>query len=178
MQNDSNVYFSTCTIVQWQCLFIEQKYFQIITNSLNYCIENKGLAVIGYVIMLNHLHLITFNTEQTVLSDIMRDFKRFTSIQIAGQLEKDNKKLLLHIFNKAVEGRAKSQQYKIWQDEFHPKAVYTPDFLTQKLEYIHNNPVRKGLVQEPEQWRYSSARTLFMNEQNDVNINMNLLFED
>ena len=67
IQNDTNVYFSTCVIVEWQCIFKEEKYFR----------DNKGLNVIGYVIMLNHLHLITYNSEGTTLSDIMRDFKHF-----------------------------------------------------------------------------------------------------
>ncbi len=57
IQDDTNVYFSTCTIVQWQRIFKEEKHFRIIIDSLNYCTENKGLYVIGYVIMLNHLHL-------------------------------------------------------------------------------------------------------------------------
>lgn len=159
IQKDTNVYFSTCTITQWQCIFKEEKYFHIIVDSLNYCIDYKDLSAIGYVIMLNHLHLITFNSEETVLLNIMRDFKHFTSTEIAKQLVIDNSKLFLYIFRIAAEGRKKKQNYKIWQDEYHPKAIYTPDFLLQKLEYIHNNPVRKGLVLEPEFWRYSSART-------------------
>jgi len=61
IQKDTNIYFSTCTIIEWQCVFKDEKYFHIITDSLNYCIDNKGLTVIGYVIMLNHLHLITLN---------------------------------------------------------------------------------------------------------------------
>lgn len=64
INNDTNVYFSTCTIVQWQCIFKENKYFRIIVDCLNYCIDNKGLSLIGYVIMLNHLHLITLNSQQ------------------------------------------------------------------------------------------------------------------
>ncbi len=83
IQDDTNVYFSTCTIVQWQCIFKEEKYFRIIIDSLNYCTENKGLHVIGYVIMLNHLHLITYNTDETRLSNIMRDFKHCTSSEIS-----------------------------------------------------------------------------------------------
>ena len=70
------------------------------------------------------------------------------------------------------------QNYKIWQDEFHPKAIYTQEFLLQKMEYMHNNPVRKGLVLKPEYWRYSSARTYLNGEENDVNICMDRLFDD
>jgi len=176
IQKDTNVYFSTCTVVEWQCIFKEEKYFRNIVDSLNYCTHHKGLSVIGYVIMLNHLHLITVNSEETALSNIMRDFKHFTSTEIAKQLEIDNAKLLLYVFRKAAERQKKEQNYKIWQDEFHPKAIYTEDFLRQKLEYMHNNPVRKGLVLKPEHWRYSSARTWLNGEENDVTIDMDRLF--
>src|SRR3990172_8535183 len=73
--------------------------------------------------------------------------------------------------------KKKKQKYKIWQDEFHPKAVYTPEFLLQKMEYMHNNPVRKGLVLKPEHWRYSSARTYLNGEENDVKTCMDQLFD-
>jgi len=111
IQKDTNVYFSTCTITQWQCIFKEEKYFHIIVDSLNYCIDYKDLSAIGYVIMLNHLHLITFNSEETVLLNIMRDFKHFTSTEIAKQLVIDNSKLFLYIFRIAAEGRKKKQNY-------------------------------------------------------------------
>ncbi len=102
VQDDTNVYFSTCTIVQWQCIFKEEKYFRIIVDSLNYCTENKGLSVIGYVIMLNHLHLISYNTDETKLSNIMRDFKHHTSSEMAKQLEKDNAKLFFYILKRQL----------------------------------------------------------------------------
>ena len=108
----------------------------------------------------------------------MRDFKHYTSSQIAKQLEIDNAKLFLYISKKAAESRKKKQKYKIWQDEFHPKALYTPEFLMQKLEYIHYNPVRKGLVSKPEHWKYSSARTWINNEGNDVKLSIEGLFSD
>jgi len=76
--DQTTIYFSTCTIIQWLCIFKEEKCFQIVIDSLKYCVENKGLFVIGYVIMLNHLHLLTSNIENTNLSNIMRDFKHFT----------------------------------------------------------------------------------------------------
>jgi putative transposase len=178
IQKDPQVYFSTCTIEQWQCLFKEEKNFRLVVDSLNYCIENKRLTVIGYVIMLNHLHLITINSEGTTLSNIMRDFKRHTAAEIAKELEIDHAKLFLYIFRKVAKGKKKEQAYKIWRDESHPKAIYTQDFFLQKLQYMHINPVRKSLVSKPEHWRYCSARTWLYGEENDVRINMDRLFED
>jgi putative transposase len=90
----------------------------------------------------------------------------------------DNAKLFLHLFRKVAEGKKKEQAYKIWRDEFHPKAIYPQNFFLQKLRYMQDNPVRKGLVSKPEHWRYSSARTWLYGEENDVRINMDRLFED
>lgn len=169
--SDTTFYFSTCIITQWQCVFKEEKYFQIIIDSLKYCVENKGLYLLGFVIMLNHLHLLTSNKENTNLSNIMRDFKHYTSIKIAEALIEDNEKLFLYIFKKAVEGRSKKINYKVWQDEFHPEAIYTEKWFYQKLEYIHNNPVRKGYVTKPEDWKYSSARNWLLEDDSLIQLN-------
>jgi REP element-mobilizing transposase RayT len=108
----------------------------------------------------------------------MRDFKHYTSSEIAKQLEKDNAKLFLYIFRKACKNRKKKQKYKILRDEFHPKAIYTQNFFLQKLAYMHNNPVRKDLVLKAEHWKYSSARTWLNDEENDVKIFKEKLFQD
>ncbi len=86
--------------------------------------------------------------------------------------------MVLYVFKNATESRKKKQSYKIWQDEFHPKAIYSPNFFLQKLEYLHNNPVRKGLVLKAEHWKYSSAGTWLNDEENDVKIFKEKLFQD
>ena len=116
-----NVYFSTSTIVEWQPVFTSDIYFKIIIDSLKYCQSNKGLNLIAYVIMPEHIHLITSNHEDVTLSDIMRDFKRFTSKEISSQLEKDNKNFLLEVFKRVALTGKGNTEYKVWQDDFHPK---------------------------------------------------------
>ena len=86
-------------------------------------------------------------------------------------------KLFLYIFKKKAESH-KKQNYKIWQDKFHPKSIYTPEFLMQKLEYIHKNPIRKELVNKPEHWKYSSAGMWIKGEENDVKPTLDGLFEN
>ena len=73
-------------------------------------------------------------------------------------LEEDNKRFYLSIFRKAGENRSKRCTTKVWQDEFHPEAITSEKWFRQKMEYMHNNPVRKGFVEKPEDWKYSSAR--------------------
>ena len=170
----TSVYFCTCTIVGWQVVFKEEKYFQIIIDSLKYCQANKGLILYGYVIMLNHLHLIVSYKENTMLPDIMRDFKRHTSKHIADSLIKDNEKLLLYVFRKAAERHRKKIRYKIWRDAYHPKAVFSEKFFNQKLRYIHTNPVKKGFVSRAEDWKYSSARNWILNDHSVISLDLDL----
>ena len=78
--------------------------------------------------------------------------------EISRQLESDRQKLFLYVFKKAAEGETGNRKYKVWQDEYHPQLVYLDSVCYQKLEWMHNNPLRKGFIEKPEDWVYSSAR--------------------
>jgi REP element-mobilizing transposase RayT len=148
-------HFITCTTVEWLPVFTRPKYLDIITASLTFCRQHKGLRLHAYVILDNHLHLVVFADN---LSQVIRDFKRHTAKEILAAATQENKQWLLKQFEffKGVH-RGKSQ-HQVWQEGFHPQAIITEDMLRQKLDYIHYNPVRLGLVDRPEDWRYSSAR--------------------
>jgi len=165
-----NVYFSTSTIVDWLPVFTTDTYFSILVNSLKYCQIHKGLNIVAYVIMPEHTHLVTSNPEQGSLSDIMRDLKRFTSKEITRQLEKDNAFSLLNVLQKSAAKGIGNTEYKVWQDGFHPEAIYSEKFLKQKVDYIHHNPVRRRLVSKPEEWRYSSARNYLSNDETIISV--------
>ncbi|WP_206106666.1 transposase [Ilyomonas limi] len=74
-------HFLTCTVVNWIDVFTRKDYSDIVENSLNFCIYNKGLIVYGYMIISNHIHLLV-QTKNNNLSDVLRDFKKFTSQRI------------------------------------------------------------------------------------------------
>lgn len=157
--DDISLYFITSTIVKWYPVFTESSYFKIIIDSLEYCRKEKGLKIHAYVIMLNHIHLIVSVDAKTSknLSDVFRDFKRFTSNEITELVKEEGKPGALDIFKKAASQAERDNDYKVWQDGFHPKGIYDEEFGLQKLEYIHKNPVKKGYVLKPEHWFYSSA---------------------
>ena len=115
--------------MEWLPVFATDVYFRIIIGSLKYCQSHKGLNLIAYVIMPEHIHLITSNLEEVSLSDIMRDLKRFTSKKISSQLKIDNKNSLLEIFERFASIGKGNTEYKVWQDDFHPEAVYSEKFL-------------------------------------------------
>ncbi len=161
---DHHLYFATTTIVEWQNVFTSIPYFEILIESLKYCVSHKGLHLHGYVIMPNHGHYLCSSDEEKNLSDIMRDFNAHTSRTIIALLKEEHKSALLGVFRNAAETDERGNDYKVWQDGFHPIAVETEHFVTQKLMYLHDNPVRKGYVDQPEHWRYSSARNYLLGD--------------
>ncbi|MEW6658487.1 MAG: transposase [Thermodesulfobacteriota bacterium] len=147
--------FITCTIVGWLPVFTREKYLEIITTSLNFCRQQKGLRLHAYVILDNHLHLVVSGDD---LSQVMRDFKRHTAKEIQEVARQDNKQWLLKQFEFFKGAQKVKSRHQVWQEGFHPQAIIGEEMLRQKIEYIHYNPVRVGLVDRPEDWRYSSAR--------------------
>ena len=88
-------------------------------------------------------------------------------------LEKDHEKYLLYIFKKA--GEKQGSKIKIWQDEYHPEAIYSEKWFHQKLNYMHENPVRKGFVLHPEDWKYSSARNWLFDDFSTITLDLDML---
>jgi REP element-mobilizing transposase RayT len=88
----------------------------------------------------------------------MRDFKRFTSRTIHDRLKEDGRSTILDWLERGTEkARRDRDELGLWQSGFHPQAITTHHFFAQKLNYLHDNPVRKGLVLRADDWWYSSA---------------------
>jgi len=157
-------YFLTFTLVGWVDLFTRRQCCQILIDSFNYCKENKGLILYAYVIMGSHVHLIASAREgSSGLSAIVRDFKSHTSRKIIEWITDNNKesrrKWLEMVFKYHGKYNSNNQVYQVWKQHSKPMQCVTPQFTLQKLNYIHNNPVKAGLVDNPEDYRYSSARS-------------------
>jgi putative transposase len=91
----SGVYFMTSTIVEWIPVFNHNRYFNIIIESMKFCIQNKGLELYSFVIMDNHVHWIASGPE---LSQTMLSLKKFSANQIIKQLQSDGKDWVLNQF--------------------------------------------------------------------------------
>ncbi len=153
-------YFITLTTVGWIDVFtrLNQKY--VITN-VRHCQEKKGLEIDAYYLMSSHLHLLCKGTEGFILSDIMRDFKKFTSKQIVKTIQDEpesRREWMLEYFQKSCEHLKKEQKYKVWQGGYHAEIVESNWFIKQKINYIHNNPVKDKIVTLPENYYFSSTR--------------------
>jgi REP element-mobilizing transposase RayT len=158
---DEYNYFLTMTVVDWVDIFTRPVYKHIIVDSLRFCQKEKGLVLYSWCLMSNHLHLIAGAKEGFSLSDILRDFKKFTSKEIVKTIKTTNEsreKWMLERFRSAGKDNSKIKEYKFWKDGNEAKELYSSKFIEQKLNYIHNNPVVGEIVSNPEDYLYSSAR--------------------
>lgn len=147
------------TIVNWIDLFTRLQLKYVIINALDYFTKNKGLAIHAWVIMPSHLHLIVSSNSN--LSNIIRDFKKFTSKQLIKEIihiPESRRKWLLESFKKNAKVLRRNTNYKVWKDGFHPVELNYNSIIDQKLDYIHFNPVVDEIVDEPEMYKFSSAR--------------------
>jgi putative transposase len=150
------VYYVTFTIVEWMPVFIEEATCKIFTDSLNFSIQNKRLGVNAYVIMPTHTHSIVFDKDfdNERLKHTLDDLRKFTGRQLLDYADAN----LPNSFGQTFRENAKEdRQRKFWQSTQHPEGIFTEKFYRQKFNYIHSNPVRKGLVRSAVDWRFSSA---------------------
>lgn len=243
-----HAYFVTSKIIGGLNIFFIDKFCQVIIDNLNYYRKSKNFKLLGYVIMLDHIHLIIWPVGKYNISDIMMNFKEFTAKQIVNYLKQISSnsrealaprpELVGKMFRQAglgtyhslgeesipqltgdssarrgrlaFSGRGfrasqvsrsglksrgarlslstsptqllayfkeqakniKGQNYKIWLSRSWIENIYSDKFLDQKLEYIHQNPVRAGFVKDPVDWKYSSARNYYLNNHSLIKIDL------
>ena len=148
-------YFITLTIVGWLPLFSSPKITKIIIDSLHYRQNiSKEFKIYAFVIMENHLHLILKGDD---LSKSITSLKSYTAKTIV-EYYKVHKHLdtlsKLEFYKKKFKN---DQKYQFWQDGYHPVQMSNRDIMLQKIEYIHNNPIKRGYVSVPFHWINSSA---------------------
>ncbi|MFP5471948.1 MAG: REP-associated tyrosine transposase [Bacteroidia bacterium] len=159
IKNQDYPHFLTLQIVEWVDIFTRQVYRNIIVDALNFCINQKQLIVYGYVIMSNHVHLIAQSSNNN-LSATIRDFKSFTSKEMLKYIEtgiESRDEWMLNIFKKAALKHKRNSNYQVWTHENHALEVHSYQFFRSKLDYLHANPIRAGIVKNAEDYLYSSA---------------------
>jgi REP element-mobilizing transposase RayT len=160
IQDQQGLYYLTLQVVEWIDVFTRQSYKDIIIENLRFCQQNKRFTIFAYVIMSNHVHMLV-QSETGKLSETIRDFKSYTSKVILNQVESGNesrKEWMLDVFAKAALKHERNSKYQFWTHENHSEHIYSNKFIAQKIEYIHANPVRAGIVFKPEDYIYSSAK--------------------
>lgn len=153
------IHFVTLTVVDWVDVFSRQIYRELVIDSLRFCQKNKGLELYGFVIMSNHIHMVV-QSNSNDLSGFLRDFKSYVAKQIIDKIlegPESRAEWMLTRFGFAARSNKRNSQYQFWKSGNHPEEIYTEKFLWQKLNYIHMNPVRAGIVKRASEYVYSSA---------------------
>jgi len=157
IHDDASVYFVTYSVVSWLPVFVTEPACRIVTDSLAFCHAHKGLRVNAYVIMPTHMHAILFDHahDSRRLTAALDAFRRYTGRALADYCANHQPRVFIEALREAA---GADRLRRFWQPTRHPIAIRSARFWQQKLDYIHGNPVRKGLVRYPEDWRFSSAR--------------------
>lgn len=128
---------------------------QKILNCWQFQREHKGLKLYGYVILENHLHFVA---QAPRLDKCVQEFKSFTARQIIDHLQEQHIERLLARLRFAKCAHKTDREYQFWQEGVHAEMVFSNTIMREKLDYIHQNPVKRGYVDKAEHWRSSSAR--------------------
>jgi REP element-mobilizing transposase RayT len=152
---DEYPYFITCTINGWLPVFTRNETAEIILDSWRHLQKNDGLVLFAYVILENHIHWIA---RCDGIEKVVGRFKSFTPRRVIDFLRQRCVTTLLDQlrYRKAV--YKSDSEFQLWQEGSHPKQIDGDDMMWQKVEYIHNNPLERGFVDDPTHWRWSSAR--------------------
>jgi len=160
IKNQEGLYFLTFQVVGWIDIFSRKVYRDIMINSFDYSRKNKGLEIFAYVIMTNHVHLIV-RSKTGNLSDVVRDIKKYTSKQILKtiyEINESRKEWLEIVFRYHAKYNKRNSTMQFWTHENHAVELTTNEMISSRINYIHQNPVRAGWVENEYDYLYSSAR--------------------
>ncbi|BAF72447.1 REP-associated tyrosine transposase [Sulfurovum sp. NBC37-1] len=148
-------HFMTCTVLHWIPLFTRKESVEILLESFRYLQEHDQLNIYAYVILENHLHLVAQSDD---IAQSMTKFKRYTARGVLKLLQKNNVITILDQLAFYKKAHKSDREYQVWQEGLQPKLIQSDAMMKVKINYIHQNPVKRGYVDEPSHWRYSSAR--------------------
>ncbi|MBG9374981.1 hypothetical protein I5907_01990 [Panacibacter sp. DH6] len=160
-------YFFTITNCKWISLFEYTNFYSKIYDWFNF-LAKRGDRILGYCIMPNHLHgMVYLQKDSPVINEVIGEAKMLMSYAIAARLKRLNATQVLAQLQNAVSEyeKKKGLKHKVFEDSFDCKECFTYEFIQQKLQYMHYNPVKAGLVNIPELYEHSSAKFYITGEQ-------------
>ena len=152
---DYQPHFMTATVVAWLPVFSTPRFAEIVLDSWRFLQAERDIDNLAYVIMENHIHWIAVGPQ---LSKRVGEFKSFTATSILREMQQRKYNTLLQELTYFKQRHKTDQTHQLWQEGSHPQVIETDQVMLQKIEYTHNNSLRRGYVDEPTDWRYSSAR--------------------
>ena len=163
--NPDHLYFVTTSAVQHRYLFGRDVIKRLVVDSLDCMRLRKRLKLYAFVIMPNHLHVIMQCRAEDPLADVMRDLKKHIADRLIRHYRADGNQPVLD-FLASLATRPDKQRHKVWEEGYDARNVFSPEFLRQKMAYMHNNPCQPhwNLVERPEDYIWSSARFYLLEE--------------
>ena len=134
-------------------VFKHKECVDIILDSWRFLQSEGSLRLHAYVVMEDHLHLVASGDN---LSNTMRRFLSHTARQIIDHFTKHDPEDYLTVFRAHCPINQGTAVHKVWRGDYHPQGIVSEYMYDQKVKYIHQNPVRKGLVHSADDWPYSS----------------------
>lgn len=161
----NDLYFVTTTTAQRAHVFRRGVVKRIVADGLYYVSLMNQVSLYAFVIMPNYVHAVVQCPEGCALKEWARAFKGGVSRLIVRHYQGEGNQRALEALQ-AMVVRLDRQSYKVWEDGYFAKQVFAPDFLAEKLSYIHNNPVQAHwqLVDAAERYLWSSARYYMLDE--------------
>ena len=168
---DEIFYFVTTSIIQHVKIFSDHDCCDALINSIKYYKKKYQFDILAYVIMPSHFHwIVEVNPCKEKISDIMRDIKKYSAWDVMDILEEKKIKNVLDVFeNNSI--NYKDRKRKFWIRRFDDQVIRDQQMFWTKLNYIHENPVKAGLVVLPEDYKYSSARNYILDDHSVIEVN-------
>jgi len=156
------MYFITFTCNEWIPLFEITKGYHLVYKQFDY-LKTCGHTIVGFVIMPNHVHaLIHFTNTGKKVNTIVGNMKRFLAYDLVSELKLQQNIEMLQRLEKGVgkTDKSRGKLHQVFEPSFDCKHCYGDDFIQQKLNYIHNNPVRGKwqLAESAVEYLHSSAK--------------------
>ncbi len=148
-------HFMTFTVLEWLPVFTRPDTVDIVLDAFLFRQRQHAFRLYAYVILENHLHCIAQSPD---LTRQVKHLKSYTARQLIDVLQARHATPLLSKLAYYKKAHKTDREYQFWQEGSHPQAIQNEAMLRQKMDYIHYNPVKRGYVDRPEHWRYSSAR--------------------
>jgi REP element-mobilizing transposase RayT len=127
----------------------------IVLDSLRYLQKSDNLKLYAYVILENHIHILAQSDD---IGKSMAKFKAHTATALIRLLQDKNAKSILDQLAFYKKAHKADRQYQLWQEGIQAKLIQSDAMMKSKIDYIHQNPVKRGYVDKAAYWRYSSAR--------------------
>jgi putative transposase len=163
--NPTHLYFITTKAIQYARLFQRDVLKRVLVDYLDALRSRKEIELYAFVIMPNHLHLIVRCLPPYTLVDVVRNYKALVADRVVRHYQvEDNQQVLGFLASHAADSG--KQHYKVWEEGYNAKEVFSPGFLIQKMMYIHHNPCQPHwqLAAKPEEYMWSSARYYLLDQ--------------